>query len=491
MRNFTFIDAVVAIILLLVVGQVNGQILFKPALGNNTPAGKWDKACASPTFNGYNITLSFNVASIQGGNQFILELSDETGDFSNPVVLFTSAADAITSSPKIVNVSMPTDVSGDAYRIRLKSTAPVAMSSPTDSFPAYYQIHNEGFTINGLVETGVYCSGGSYLLTIDNPTVGGGTSPLDFPTLTYNWFQVINSTTEVPVGTGSSLSVNTPGTYLARTNYGDCGANSPSFSNTVTISESGGGGSNEIKSSLGNPYCASLGKTLLTSVGGGSEYRWFKDGQEIEGITGPTYETDESGVYSVDINLGTCSTSASINLDANQFNAEIDVDVSPAVNLLPVDGALMATVSTSAANPEYEWYLNDNLIPNEDTDSYEATQTGSYKVVVKQTVGCVSSREILFEIQEPFPDVEKIPNVISPNGDGVNDTWVVPQSYVSGTNTEIVLFSAQGQIVFQTNDYQNNWPIEDITFKDINPVYYYIITTEDQKTRKGSLTVIK
>jgi len=51
--------------------------------------------------------------------------------------------------------------------------------------------------------------------------------------------------------------------------------------------------------------------------------------------------------------------------------------------------------------------------------------------------------------------------------------------------------SAQGDTVLKTTDYQNNWPINQLDFKEINPVYYYIITTESNQIRKGSITVVK
>ena len=89
------------------------------------------------------------------------------------------------------------------------------------------------------------------------------------------------------------------------------------------------------------------------------------------------------------------------------------------------------------------------------------------------------------------PNAEKIPNLVSPNNDGFNDTWIIPQEYTSGTDTEIVLMNATGEIVLKTNNYQNNWPETSTNFKNVNPVYYYIITTKDQKTKKGSITLVK
>ncbi len=102
------------------------------------------------------------------------------------------------------------------------------------------------------------------------------------------------------------------------------------------------------------------------------------------------------------------------------------------------------------------------------------------------------SFEIISTIN-PFPDVPNIPNIISPNGDFINDTWILPLDYVSGTDTEVMIISALGEVVLQTNDYQNDWPTitSPIDFKNVNPIYYYIITTPDKKVKKGSITVIK
>jgi gliding motility-associated-like protein len=477
MRKITIICILIAISL---TQRINAQIVIgAPSLG-------FTQACASETFNTYNVTFSFSPESaLSSTNQFIIELSDNTGSFSNSTIVFTSAQGVVATSPATLSFSLPNDTSGEAYKIRIKSTAPIATSSNSIAFPAYYKIQDEPFTINNLISTGAYCFGGSYLLTIDNPGFGLNDSPLQYPSLTFNWYKETSPTTSVFVATGSSLSVNQPGTYFVETNYGTC--TSDSYSNRVTITEATTTSTSTISSSLGNPYCSSQGATTLSAINGNS-YQWYKDGVAISGATSQMYVTDQPGTYLVTIDLGSCVTNASIDLENNGFNSSIDV---ASTNVLLSGETLVATVTTDATNPEFEWYLNNTLIVNATGNSYEASQIGNYKVIVNQTTGCIASNEFLFTITEPFPDVANIPNLISPNGDGINDTWVIPQQYVSGTNTEVIIISSKGEIVLKTNDYLNNWPENQINFKDINPVYYYIITPQNNETRKGSITVVK
>lgn len=480
MQNFTF-TKICFFIFLIIAETVHAQIVI------GTPSLGFTQACASPSFNTFYATFTFSPESALGAtNQFIIELSDETGSFSNPTTLNASPIDGQngTTSPATYEFSLPTAIAGESFKIRIKSTDPIAISTGSVSFAAYYKIQDTPFTINNLISTGVYCSGGSYLLTIDNPGDASNDSPLQYPSLTFNWYKETSQTTSVFVASGETLSVSEPGTYFVETNYGSCTSNS--YSNRVTVSEASGT-SASVNSSLGNPYCSSLGATTLSTINGNS-YQWYKDGAKISGATEQTYVTNEAGNYTVAVDLGNCSTNASIDLQNTDFTGSIDV---PDTNSLHAGETLVATITTDATSPEFKWYLNDVIIPGATSNSYEVTQIGNYKAVVSQTVGCMSSQEFLFSVNEPFPDVANIPNLISPNGDGVNDTWVIPQAYVSGSNTEVLIMNSQGDIVLKTNDYQNNWPEVELDFKEINPVYYYVITTQNNKTIKGSITAVK
>lgn len=464
--------------------KVNAQIVI------GTPNLSFSQACASESFNTYSTSFVFSPESaLNASNQFTIELSDAEGDFSDPTVVFTSAVESVTTSPAFLDFEIPETTAGENYKIRIKSSSPIATSSNSTNFAAYYKLQDSPFSINNLVSTGAYCTGDSYLLAIDNPGTGSNDSPLFYPSLTYSWYKETSATTSVFVAEGSTLSVTAEGTYFVETNYGSC--TSDSFSNRVTITEATSDDADiSISSSLGNPYCPEQGLTTLTTIGGNS-YLWFKNGEIIPEAAGQMYQTNESGTFSVQVDLGDCSASGSIDLVSELFDSSINVSE---INSIESGETLMATVTTAANSPDFQWYFNNTPIPDEATDSYQISQFGDYKVVITETIGCTASKTYEFVVEQiidPFPDVEKIPNMISPNGDGINDTWVLPLKYVTGTNTEVKILNNRGQVIFQTIDYQNNWPENQLNLTSINVLYYYIITTENIKTKQGSITIVK
>ncbi|MGB3608624.1 MAG: gliding motility-associated C-terminal domain-containing protein [Psychroserpens sp.] len=455
-----------------------------------TPNLGFSQACASESFNTFNTTFVFSPTSeLSASNQFSIELSDANGEFDTSTIIFTSAAGAVTTSPATLSFSLPETTFGENYKIRIRSSAPTAVSSRSVGFAAYYKIQDDPFTINNLVSTAAYCSGSDYLLTIDNPGSGTNDSPLNYPALTYNWFKETGPTTSVFIEEGNSLLVSEEGTYFVETNYGTCTSNS--FSNRVTVLEVTSGESEAgISSSLGNPYCPGDDVTTLSTISG-SSYQWFKDGSAILGATDQMYDTNASGLFSVQVDLGDCSATGSIELISELFEATINVSE---FNTVEEGESLDVNITTTANNPEFEWFLDGTLITSATEENFEATAYGAYQVIITETSGCLGTQEFLFELEEAFdafPDVENIPNVISPNGDGINDTWIIPTTYVNGANAEVMIMTNRGEIVLQTNDYLNNWPENDLNITSVNQIFYYVITTSDNDTKKGSITIVK
>ena len=482
-QNYLYLLA--GFFMVLSIGEIQAQVVI------GAPNLQFTQACANETFNTYTVNFVFSPESgIETSNQFIVEMSDPEGDFTNSEIVFTSIPGAINTSPASVDISLPITTAGEGYKIKIRSTQPEASSTSSESFSAYYKIQDSPFTINNLNATASFCPGGSYLLTIDNPGTGNNDSPLNYPSLTFNWFKEINPTTSVFITQSPTLSVSEEGKYFVETNYGTCTSNS--FSNRVVVSEAT---SDEevyatIESSSGNPFCAADGPTTLsTALGDG--YQWYLDGTPISGATDQTFEASNSGAYSVIVNFGSCEATGNIELDTGAFTSSIDV---PEVNMIEAGESLNVTVTTTAINPEYQWVLNSEVIPNATESTFNVTDFGNYSVIISQTNNCNTSTVLVFLVEEfidPFPEVEHIPNLISPNGDGINDTWVIPAAYVSGSNTEVIIYSSQGKKVFNTNDYLNNWPEDDLNLSSVNQVFYYMIIPQDLEPKKGSITIVK
>ena len=71
-----------------------------------------------------------------------------------------------------------------------------------------------------------------------------------------------------------------------------------------------------------------------------------------------------------------------------------------------------------------------------------------------------------------------LPNVFSPNGDGVNDFFsaLVPYSYVE--SIDIKIYNRWGQVIFETTDPDINWDGIHMDSGVLVPdgVYYYLCT---------------
>ncbi len=68
------------------------------------------------------------------------------------------------------------------------------------------------------------------------------------------------------------------------------------------------------------------------------------------------------------------------------------------------------------------------------------------------------------------------PNSFSPNGDGKNDLFVIHNLYI---NSQLVIFDRSGRIVFQSNNYQNDWNGNDMTGNKLpTDTYWYVFTSK-------------
>ena len=85
--------------------------------------------------------------------------------------------------------------------------------------------------------------------------------------------------------------------------------------------------------------------------------------------------------------------------------------------------------------------------------SFDITQEGSY-ILVASVDNCSSTRMFTAVLRDEF----EVPNVITPNGDGINDLWLLPNIYSGNPNVRVTIFSDTGEEIYRQSNYQNNWP---------------------------------
>ncbi len=153
-------------------------------------------------------------------------------------------------------------------------------------------------------------------------------------------------------------------------------------------------------------------------------------------------------------------------------------------------GQVTLTPSQSASLPvTYLWtpatYLNNPVLSNPVVNSPLSDMT--YTLRVTTANGCSTTDQVFVKLLKKV----EIPNIFSPNGDGIHDTWVILylESYPGCT---VDIFNRYGQKIYHSDGYSKAW---DGTIKG-NPVpigtYYYIVNPKNGRTiLSGYVDVIR
>jgi len=117
------------------------------------------------------------------------------------------------------------------------------------------------------------------------------------------------------------------------------------------------------------------------------------------------------------------------------------------------------------------------------------TQTTTYTLTVTSAAGCTASDQVVVTLLRPID----VPNVFSPNGDGIHDRWVI-RNIELYTNSVIEVFNRYGKKVFEKRAYTNAnaW---DGTFNGsplpVGAYYYVIRLGTDKEPVGGSISIIR
>ena len=117
------------------------------------------------------------------------------------------------------------------------------------------------------------------------------------------------------------------------------------------------------------------------------------------------------------------------------------------------------------------------------------SQTTTYTVRVTNSSGCSSLKSITITVAEDFKLVAN--NILTPNGDGVNDTWIVKNIDLYPEN-EVRIIDRNGREMYRVKSYNNTWDGSSNGTQLAEGTYYYIITYGPGKfVQKGFITITR
>lgn len=150
------------------------------------------------------------------------------------------------------------------------------------------------------------------------------------------------------------------------------------------------------------------------------------------------------------------------------------------------------TIQLKAAGAEqYAWEEGPGIIAGSSTDALTVRPTQGYTYVVSgsNAEGCARTASFFVGIDGSY--ALDPANILTPDQDGKNDTWVVWNIHIFPGN-RVSVYDGAGKSVFSMEDYTNDWTGIYQGSPLANGVYYYVIEPgAGIKPLKGSLTIIR
>ncbi len=225
-----------------------------------------------------------------------------------------------------------------------------------------------------------------------------------------------------------------------------------------------------------------------TITGNATTYSWSPTtGVSNPNIANPTLTPTTTTTYTVTATLGICTMQRSFTLSVvpgATANAGPDVTI--------IAGDIYGMLATASAGT-YLWTPSSGLsATNILNPNASPTATTTYTLSVTSPLGCLASDNMVMTV---VPYCVKPRNAFSPNGDGVNDKWLVTDNFGCVTRISAQVFNRYGGKIFESNDYKNSWdgtrdgkPMPDGT-------YYYVITFNLINGKavilKGNVTILR
>ena len=231
---------------------------------------------------------------------------------------------------------------------------------------------------------------------------------------------------------------------------------------------------------------------VLEVVGGSSPFRYALD-ENISDLV-PTFSDLAPDTYVLSItDEFECTWDTTITLSQPAL-IQTEIQVSDT----DLETGELATFNVLTSIPDedivtIEWFpsnLFDCFNCSEVSASFLNNTT--VEVIITDINGCEGFASIDLEVA-----LAATPNAITPNGDGSNDFFIVPQIEREPDgfpDSELIIFNRWGDVLFQISPYDNNWGGQNSKGENIvEGTYYYVLRldTREGEVIKGDITIIR
>jgi len=145
---------------------------------------------------------------------------------------------------------------------------------------------------------------------------------------------------------------------------------------------------------------------------------------------------------------------------------------------------------SASGGASYLWAPAETLnSPVIQTPVATPSETTTYVVTITDQLGCQMTDDVVVTVIDDF--AVQAMNVLTPNGDGINDFWIIDNIDNYGDAT-VSVYDKTGRKVFEASPYRNDWGGTSGTDLLPNGTYYYVVQFADKSVAyTGSLTLLR
>jgi gliding motility-associated-like protein len=334
---------------------------------------------------------------------------------------------------------------------------------------------------NFIFDDGFICEWGIYFNSILSPNQVTYSPAI----VSANWVEVNSTVTTIISYLDTNIVVNPPsiGTYNYKFEVDDefgC-----KYDTMIEIVVELGGSIIGDTTTCGDVF--DYNNNYLTNSGGQWSYTGSNGNISFEPnntVANPMITASEPGTYVMNLFDLFCNDTLTniITLIAEPIAKQFSLDT------ICLDQEVLTILDSSNSNFIYRWFDNSS-----DTLSLGDTLriTGSYYSDAGiSTIKLSVSNQCGEEISENDLIIEDcvIPNVITPNGDGLNDFFITKYAEIYN-DVNISILNRWGKLVYEASNYQNQWNGLNSNGSKLNGGTYYYFITYNQGIGKTKGTV--